>query len=109
MPNPTNPSHVTNLGRCIRTTLRTLALAAALLTLTATTAAAQPNRTPLPGDQRSDPTIVRVIAPSNAFDWGDAGIGAAAGLALAMLGLGGTLALSQRRPRHPNSPPAPTS
>jgi hypothetical protein len=33
------------------------------------------------------------------FDWGDAGIGAAGGAALAMLCLGGGLAISQRRPR----------
>lgn len=37
--------------------------------------------------------------PVNSFDWGDAGIGAAGGLALAMLGVGGGLALSQRRSR----------
>jgi hypothetical protein len=50
-----------------------------------------------------------VQAPSSGFDWGDAGIGAAGGLALAMLGLGGALAVSsQRRARHPN-PTAPTS
>lgn len=43
------------------------------------------------------PTIVRVSAPSGGFDWGDAGIGAAGGFALSMLGLGGALAVSQRR------------
>jgi hypothetical protein len=42
--------------------------------------------------------IVRVAAPSG-FDWGDAGIGAAGGLALAMVGLGGTVAVSQSRAR----------
>lgn len=36
-------------------------------------------------------------APSDSFDWGDAGIGAAGGLVIAMLGVGGGLALSQRR------------
>jgi hypothetical protein len=56
------------------------------------------------------PTVIRVQAPSSGFDWGDAGIGAAGGLALAMLGLGGALAISsQRRARHPNIPTAPTS
>jgi len=45
------------------------------------------------------PTIVRVSPSSGAFDWGDAGIGAAGGLALAMIGLGGALVVSQRRPR----------
>ena len=96
-----NPTHLTHLGRCIRSTLRTLALAAALLTLTATTAAAQPNRTPLPGDQSSDPTIVRVIAPNNGFDWGDAGIGAATGLAISLIAVGATLAVSRHRLRTP--------
>lgn len=57
----------------------------------------------------ASPTVIRVQAPSSGFDWGDAGIGAAGGLALAMLGLGGALVVSsQRRARHPN-PTAPTS
>jgi hypothetical protein len=45
------------------------------------------------------PTIVRVTAPSSGFDWGDAGIGAAGGFALSMIGIGGALALSQHRSR----------
>jgi hypothetical protein len=70
-----------------------------------------PSVRPNPGQQTLPgpaPTIVRVTVPTG-FDWGDAGIGAAGGFALAMVGLGGTLALSQRRARHPNGPPAPTS
>jgi hypothetical protein len=47
----------------------------------------------------SPPTIVRVTARNSGFDWGDAGIGAAGGLALSMVGLGGALAVSQRRTR----------
>jgi hypothetical protein len=47
----------------------------------------------------SPPTIVRVTARNTGFDWGDAGIGAAGGLALSMVGLGGALAMSQRRTR----------
>jgi hypothetical protein len=43
--------------------------------------------------------VVRIQTPPNGFDWGDAGIGAAGGLALAMIGLGGALVVSQRRPR----------
>jgi hypothetical protein len=43
--------------------------------------------------------VVRITAPASGFDWGDAGIGAAGGVALAMLGLGGGLVISQRRPR----------
>ena len=42
---------------------------------------------------------VVVITERNGFDWGDAGIGAAGGLALAMLGLGGGLVITHRRPR----------
>ena len=43
--------------------------------------------------------VVRIQTPPNGFDWGDAGIGAAGGLALAMIGVGGALVVSQRRPR----------
>jgi hypothetical protein len=47
----------------------------------------------------SSQPIVRIETPKSGFNWGDAGIGAAGGAALAMLGLGGALAVSQRRPR----------
>lgn len=53
------------------------------------------------------PRIVHVTAASGGFDWGDAGIGAAGGFALSMIGLGGVLVVSGRRPRR--SDPAPTS
>jgi len=43
--------------------------------------------------------VVRITIPASGFDWGDAGIGAAGGLALAMLGLGGGLVISHQRPR----------
>jgi hypothetical protein len=43
--------------------------------------------------------VVRVQPPQSGFDWGDAGIGAAGGLTLAMLGLGGGLVISHQRPR----------
>ena len=49
--------------------------------------------------------VVRITTPPNGFDWGDAGIGAAGGLALATIGLGGALALSQRRPRRTRQTP----
>jgi hypothetical protein len=45
------------------------------------------------------PTIVHLTAPTSGFDWGDAGIGAAGGLAIAMLGVGGGLVISHQRPR----------
>lgn len=87
------------------------ALALALGALAPAAAAARPQLDPggATHTQTQTSPIVRVITPNSGFDWGDAGIGAAGGLALAMLGLGGTLALSQRRTRHPDSPPAPTS
>jgi hypothetical protein len=42
---------------------------------------------------------VRIISGDSAFDWGDAGIGAAGGIALSMVGFGGALAVSQNRAR----------
>jgi len=42
---------------------------------------------------------VRVSTPTSGFDWGDASIGAAAGLALSMLALGLVLVVSQHRAR----------
>jgi hypothetical protein len=50
----------------------------------------------------SAPQVVQVQTPQSGFDWGDAGIGAAGGVALAMLGLGGALVITHRpkRTRH---------
>jgi len=45
------------------------------------------------------PAIVRVSSPSGGFDWGDAGIGAAGGLMISLLGVGGIMAVSHRRTR----------
>ena len=45
------------------------------------------------------PVVVRVAKPSGGFDWGDAGIGAAAAIGLVMLGVTGAFALAQRRAR----------
>ena len=55
----------------------------------------------------STPTIVRISSPAGGFDWGDAGIGAAGGFALSMLGIGSALVVSQRRTRRSDT--APTS
>ncbi|MBV8991146.1 MAG: hypothetical protein JO372_21530 [Solirubrobacterales bacterium] len=58
----------------------------------------------------STPTmIVRTTGPGSGFDWGDAGIGAAAGLALSMLALGVVLVVSQRRTRRPGRSAATAS
>jgi hypothetical protein len=50
------------------------------------------------------PPVVRITAGNSGFDWGDAGIGAAGGLALSIVGLGGALAVSQRRNRRTATP-----
>jgi hypothetical protein len=47
---------------------------------------------------RTEP-IARISPPSGGFDWGDAGIGAAAGFSVSMIGVGGALATSRRRGR----------
>jgi hypothetical protein len=52
---------------------------------------------------------VRVITPTGGFDWGDAGIGVAGGVALSMIGLAGALAVSQRRTRRSKGPAAAAS
>ena len=50
--------------------------------------------------QNPPSAVVRIhTTPGGGFDWGDAGIGAAGGLALAMIALGGGLTVSQRRGR----------
>ena len=45
-------------------------------------------------------TVVHVVSHDGRFDWGDAGIGAAGGLGLALVGAGGAFAISQQR-QHP--------
>lgn len=47
--------------------------------------------------QPAAPTIVHVTAASG-FSWGDAAIGATAGIAIAILVVGGALVVTQRRP-----------
>ncbi|MDQ6819874.1 MAG: hypothetical protein M3076_05955, partial [Actinomycetota bacterium] len=44
--------------------------------------------------------IVTAASSESGFNWGDAGIGAAGGLALTVLVLGGAAATTRRRPRH---------
>jgi hypothetical protein len=54
---------------------------------------------------------VRIVYDSgrSGFDWGDAGIGAAAGAGLTLLGLGGALALTQRHTNPAADPPRPAA
>jgi len=47
--------------------------------------------------------VVQVQTPGSGFDWADAGIGAAGGLALALLAVGGGLVISHQRPRRTRS------
>jgi hypothetical protein len=53
------------------------------------------SQTPVNAAASSPPTATA----SDGFDWGDAGIGAAGGLAISIVGIGGALTLSQRRTR----------
>ena len=49
------------------------------------------------------PTVVRVVDGDSGFDWIDAAIGAAGGITLSMLGLGGAHGVSQYRTRTRNT------
>jgi hypothetical protein len=76
------------------------ALALALSAITPAAAAAKPIGTTPFGEKYASPpstTIVRVTTPASGFDWADAGIGAAGGLALSLLGIGAALTISGRR------------
>jgi hypothetical protein len=72
-----------------------VALALALTALAPAAAPATASRVP-----------VRIVYVSGrgGIDWGDAGIGAAAGAGITLLGLGGALAVSQRH-THPTAGP----
>jgi hypothetical protein len=86
-----------NVEGRLRRGLHALVLAGALAVLTAASAAGRLNRAVAPvGNQASGATIVRVVAPSAGFDWGDAAIGAAGGLAISLVAAGATLAVSRR-------------
>ena len=86
-----------NLRGRLRRGLQALAVAGALATLTIASAAAHPNTADPPAaHQASGATIVRVVSPNTGFDWGDAAIGAAGGLALSLVAVGTTLAVSRR-------------
>ena len=81
----------------------TLALAVVLGAIAPAPASARFELNPRPA--RSTPSqpavqIVRVSAPGG-FDWGDASIGAAGGLGLSMVAIGGGLVIAARRSRVP--------
>lgn len=90
----------------------TLGLALALGTIAPSAASARLELNPPPATptRSTQPAVqvVRVSAPGG-FDWGDAGIGAAGGLGLSMLAMGGGLVVTQRRGRRLNGSAATTS
>ena len=47
--------------------------------------------------------VVQVTAADSGFDWGDAGIGAAGGLVLSIVAIGGGLVFVQRRAQQPGT------
>jgi hypothetical protein len=57
-------------------------------------------------DASMQQAVVRIQTPPSGFDWGDAAIGAAGGLALALVAVGGALVVSQRRGRGAITPQA---
>jgi hypothetical protein len=88
----------------------TLAIALALGAVAPATASAKPLPADPPGWPANTPTIELVQStPRAGFDWGDAGIGAAAGLGLSMLAVGGSIVLVRRHGHHSRTPPSATS
>ena len=57
-------------------------------------------------DASTEQAVVRIQTPPSGFDWGDAAIGAAGGLALSLIAVGGALVVSQRRGRGAITPQA---
>jgi hypothetical protein len=97
MPTTTDQTTTMRRNRRGQRARRTLALACTLPALAASTAAAQPQHSAgLTSGGQPPPTLVQVTAPSG-FDWGDAGIGAAAGLAISLIAVGGALTVFRRR------------
>jgi hypothetical protein len=94
-------------GRKIKSTV---AVALTLGAIAPAAASAKPLPADPPGWPANTPTIELVQStPRAGFDWGDAGIGAAAGLGLSMLAVGGSIVLVRRHGHHSRTPPSPTS
>jgi hypothetical protein len=91
-------------------TLTLLVLALVVAAITAPAAMARPiDAVGLPYTQGDTPASVSPSVsssqsgsdnPGSGFDWGDAGIGAAAAFAITTIGVGGALLLSNRRQRN---------
>ncbi|HEX4034256.1 MAG TPA: hypothetical protein VHX66_07425 [Solirubrobacteraceae bacterium] len=85
---------------------RALAIAVVAVTLAPAAASAHfdnlPNKIP-PVPLNLTAPHVQVVSDGSGFDWGDAGIGAAAGIGLSILGVAGRSALRRReRPANPS-------
>ena len=106
-------THRTTTTAAVILSLAAAGAPTATATVSATTPATTANQPPASVYSRPDKSmiprhhagsapqaVVRIQTPPNGFDWGDAGIGAAGGLALAMIGLGGALVVSQRPRRN---------
>ncbi|HEY7631694.1 MAG TPA: hypothetical protein VH817_13375 [Thermoleophilaceae bacterium] len=88
----------------------TLALTLALGAIAPAAALAQPLPADPPGWPANTPTIELVqSSPRAGFDWGDAAIGAAAGLGLSMVAVGGSVVLVRRHGRHADGPTSAAS
>ena len=81
------------------------AVAAALAVGAATSASARPMRDPVTATPRPAVEVVHVT-DHGAFHWGNAGIGAAGGFAIAILTAGGALAIVETRTRRSARPRA---
>lgn len=62
-----------------------------------------------PSNVNAAPASTPAGTGSDGFDWADAGIGAAGGLMISIVGIGGALAVSQRRTRRTGPTAAATS
>jgi hypothetical protein len=95
------PMEGAQMKRNSKRAIGSLAVAATISALAAPSASALPGEKIGVGTSDAPPaTPVRVVTVNSdgGFDWGDAGIGAGAGLALASIGVGSALAVG-RRPR----------
>jgi hypothetical protein len=124
MPTPTDRTRrsTTDRRQVEMTTTHRITTAAVILSLAAAgapTATATANQPPASVYSRPDKemiplatpgsapqVVVRIQTPPSGFDLGDAGIGAAGGLALAMIGVGGAVAVSQRGRRRGTTLPS---
>lgn len=97
MHKPRRSTLYANIRGRLRGGVQALVLGVALVAFSATGAVAHPNTDgPPAAHQASGTSVVRVIGPSAGFDWGDAAIGAAGGLAISLVAVGATLAVSHR-------------